>query len=132
MSAATDLEWMARGACKDVDPEWFFPGAGSANEYANARKVCASCPVRSECFQYAMANIGLFGMWGGTSEKERSERRSFARYATPDGMAHGDKAGTVAGYYRELRAKVPPCDECREANNSAVKERKKRRKQVAQ
>ncbi|MFO7701064.1 MAG: WhiB family transcriptional regulator, partial [Acidimicrobiia bacterium] len=43
---------------------------------AIALAVCAACPVRVECLGHALATNERFGVWGGTTEKER---RSLAR-----------------------------------------------------
>ena len=41
---------------------------GSTRE---AKRVCLSCDVRSECLEYALAHDERFGIWGGLSERER-------------------------------------------------------------
>ncbi|GAB3571671.1 WhiB family transcriptional regulator [Amycolatopsis endophytica] len=68
------INWHARAACRDEDPELFFPvsemGPG-ARQVARAKAVCASCPVRAECLAYAL-DAGLDnGIFGGTTEQER-------------------------------------------------------------
>ena len=40
-----------------------------------ARAVCASCPMRDECYQYVMADPDLMGIWAGFTEKERRALR---------------------------------------------------------
>lgn len=61
--------WMARGNCVDKPPSLFFPSDGVGVEVA--RKVCADCPVKSECLEYALEHRIDHGVWGGTSERER-------------------------------------------------------------
>lgn len=63
--------WQDRGACREVDPDLFFPGKGEPVD--PARRICAGCPVRAECLAYALAASGpaLVGVWGGTTERER-------------------------------------------------------------
>ena len=66
--------WAARGACRHSDPELFFPvtARGPAlRQLARAKRVCASCPVRSDCLEYALQSGQGFGVWGGASEQER-------------------------------------------------------------
>lgn len=70
MKAATvDTQWMAEGLCADKPPSLFFPSDGVGVDVA--RKVCADCPVRTECLEYALTNRIDHGVWGGTSERER-------------------------------------------------------------
>lgn len=61
--------WAAFAACRDRDPDAFFP----ANEVGEreAVRICNGCPVRIECLEFALeANI-KFGVWGGLTEKQR-------------------------------------------------------------
>ena len=47
-----------------------------------AKQVCANCPVRIECLNYAVARPEKYGTWGGLNEDERSaERRRRMRRA---------------------------------------------------
>ncbi|WP_236789095.1 WhiB family transcriptional regulator [Amycolatopsis sp. GM8] len=73
-------DWQEQAACRDEDPELFFPvsqmGPG-ARQVAQAKAVCARCPVRAECLQYAL-DAGLdHGIFGGTTDTER--RKLFRR-----------------------------------------------------
>ncbi len=61
--------WVVFGACRDVDPDLFFP-AGREEE-SHALALCASCPVRQECLDYALEAGERFGIWGGMTEKQR-------------------------------------------------------------
>ena len=64
-----ELEWMAEGKCRDVPPSVFFPSDGVGVDAA--RKICADCPVKAPCLEYALLNRVDHGVWGGTSERER-------------------------------------------------------------
>jgi WhiB family redox-sensing transcriptional regulator len=68
------MDWSDLAACRDVDPELFFPitskGPG-AFEIARARSVCRGCSVRPECLDWALDREILHGVWGGLSEDER-------------------------------------------------------------
>lgn len=64
-----DLDWQERALCAQTDPEAFFPEKGGSS--ADAKKVCASCEVRVECLDAALANDERFGIWGGLSERQR-------------------------------------------------------------
>jgi WhiB family redox-sensing transcriptional regulator len=64
-----ETEWMARGLCREIAPSTFFPSDGVGVEVA--RKICADCPVRQACLEYALGNRIDHGVWGGCSERER-------------------------------------------------------------
>jgi WhiB family transcriptional regulator, redox-sensing transcriptional regulator len=64
--------WHDRAACISEDVDLFFPVA-PADEIA-AKAICAGCPVRAKCLDYATAHA-LLGIWGGTTEDERRNTR---------------------------------------------------------
>lgn len=72
-------DWRHDAACNDEDPELFFPvseiGPG-ARQTAEAKAVCARCPVREACLHYALDHGLDDGIFGGTTERER---RALAR-----------------------------------------------------
>lgn len=70
------LTWQSKARCLEVDPEIFFPERGGSSKAARA--VCTQCEVRIECLRYALANREQFGIWGGTSERERRKLRKIA------------------------------------------------------
>lgn len=59
--------------CHDRDPDLFFPDRGAAT--APAKAICHNCQVREECLEFALTNGERFGIWGGTSERERRRIR---------------------------------------------------------
>lgn len=63
------LAWQADALCAQTDPEAFFPEKGGSTR--DAKRICSSCEVRSECLEYALENDERFGIWGGLSERER-------------------------------------------------------------
>jgi hypothetical protein len=66
--------WRELAACRGTDLEVFFPGRGESAE--PARQVCAACPVRQPCLDYAITNRIVYGIWGGLTERERRALRS--------------------------------------------------------
>ena len=62
-------EWMQRGLCREIAPAVFFPSDGVGVE--SARRICANCPVKGECLEYALEFRIDHGVWGGCSERER-------------------------------------------------------------
>lgn len=62
--------WMERGACRAASTAVFFLERGGNPRPAKA--LCAGCVVRSDCLGYALADPELTGIWGGTSDQERT------------------------------------------------------------
>jgi WhiB family transcriptional regulator, redox-sensing transcriptional regulator len=93
--------WAASGACRDSDPELFFPvteTGAAARQLARAKAVCAGCPVRDQCLQFALDSGQAFGVWGGTTGEERRllRRRHSYRRRTAEAQPPGrtpDRAG---------------------------------------
>jgi WhiB family redox-sensing transcriptional regulator len=73
-------DWQSRGSCVGEDPEIFFPVHGAPA--SKARKICAACPVKDRCLQYAI-DADEFGIWAGLDQDERrnSRRRQRRRQA---------------------------------------------------
>lgn len=72
--------WMRDAACKGMDPALFFvEGAGPAKNKAVA--VCARCPVRTECLEYAIELGEQHGIWGGVGRDIRNRVRRQRRTA---------------------------------------------------
>jgi hypothetical protein len=61
-------------ACRGTGMEVFFPERGESA--GPARRVCAACPVRQPCLEYAITNRITHGIWGGLTERERRALRS--------------------------------------------------------
>ena len=73
------MDWRDHAACRDLDPELFFPvgNTGPAlNAISQAKRVCARCPVRVPCLDWAVTSGQDAGVWGGTTEGERRVLRS--------------------------------------------------------
>lgn len=79
-------DWQDRAACRDVDPELFFPIGNTGPALAQigrAKGVCAGCPVRTPCLEWALASGQDTGVWGGTTEDERRALRFQRARAAP-------------------------------------------------
>ncbi len=61
--------WVVFAACREADPDLFFPG--SKSDEAAAKALCAICPVKVECHEYSLEARESFGVWGGLNEKQR-------------------------------------------------------------
>ena len=58
-------------ACKDVDTNLFFSELKSKIE--KAKTICNSCPVKSECLEFALNDGIEFGIFGGATPQERKQ-----------------------------------------------------------
>lgn len=78
-----DAGWRDRAACRDSEPDLFFPvcSTGPALEGIRAAKaLCAKCPVQDRCLAFALGTNQDAGIWGGATEEERRElRRKISR-----------------------------------------------------
>ena len=61
--------WTVDAACADADPDLFFGEHG--RPATEAKAICAGCPVRAECLDFALEGRERFGIWGGLTEKQR-------------------------------------------------------------
>ncbi len=71
------MDWRNDAACRDEDPELFFPVGTSGPALAQvdaAKGVCASCPVTAECLAFAAWAL-LDGIAGGLTAGERARAR---------------------------------------------------------
>lgn len=84
------LEWLrsfrfpqfsGRALCADLDPEDWFPNCTAGREperrmalmSAAAKAVCAECPIRVECLEFALESGARHGVRGGLDEFERRQ-----------------------------------------------------------
>ena len=84
-----ETAWHAAAACRDADPELFFPDGDIRSARAQvktAKLICRGCPVRVTCLNWALASGQDDGIWGGMTEDERRwlrrRGRSFAQSQT--------------------------------------------------
>src|ERR1700689_3533768 len=79
--------WQDAAACRGEDLLLFFGPDGERQPEREIRErkakgVCAACPVRLQCLNYAVSRPEKYGTWGGLNEDERSaERRRRMRRA---------------------------------------------------
>lgn len=70
-----DQSWRRNARCKGLSVDLFFPKKEDIKTnhvlIANARLVCAGCPVRRECLRFAIDNAITHGLYGGVMPRER-------------------------------------------------------------
>lgn len=77
--AALNMDWLTDAACRNEDPELFFPltsGGAAFDQIRWAKAVCRRCPVQKQCFTYAVETGQGAGIWGGSTEDERRQLRA--------------------------------------------------------
>ena len=76
-------DWRDHAACADEATAQFFPLGTSPSAQqitAQAKAVCATCPVRRRCLEFAITTNQEYGVWGGADEDERRAiRRQWRR-----------------------------------------------------
>ena len=68
------LDWRADAACRNADPELFFPDGDIRSARAQvktAKLICRGCPASATCLSWALASGQEAGIWGGLTEDER-------------------------------------------------------------
>ena len=65
-----DEEWRKDAACKDIDPNIFFPFKHTVKTTADAMSYCRQCKVRADCL-YISIIYGYDGIWGGATADQR-------------------------------------------------------------
>jgi len=69
--------WQIKAACRGPQAAVFFPPPQferkeeKLERETRAKAICATCSVRKECLEYAIAIREPHGIWGGLNEVER-------------------------------------------------------------
>ena len=100
------LNWREVAACRDADPDLFFPvgTAGPAlRQIEEAKRICRACPAQALCLAWALDHGVGSGVWGGTTE---DERRAIRRPAEKNRLSAGTTTMPVNDQARENKAYV--------------------------
>lgn len=109
----SNTSWEHQAACRGADPEIFFAEKSDHTAVTAAKSICATCPVTTQCLDYAIAGHERDGIWGGLLPHERRRLMPARR---PHRRA---RCGTPAGYTQHLRDDEDACVPCREAHRRA-------------
>lgn len=126
----SEIPW-DQALCRQVGSDDFFPDKGGS--VAEAKSVCANCPIIDACLEEALARDERFGVWGGRTERERRRiRRERGMTSAPVEVVAGtsydpERCGTEKGNRAHYRRGETPCGPCRFAAGLAKAERKERR-----
>jgi WhiB family redox-sensing transcriptional regulator len=136
--------WPNRAACRDSDPDLFFPLDSDIASEIEAKRVCRGCPVRSECLDDAVENGMQHGIWGGLNAKERRNlKRRTQKMAAAEALRSEDRP-TVSEKYCRGCEQTKPADEwgkdvratdglnayCRSCTNEAAVRRRREAKEA--
>ena len=94
--ATSSAGWRDRAACRGADLDLFFPGRGESAE--PARRICARCPVRQPCLEFALCQGIVHGIWGGLAERDRRTLRTRWVGASRRERDEAIVAAAAAGY----------------------------------
>lgn len=64
---------LAGAACKGMDTNLWYTSDPEGKRFA--RSVCAVCPVKARCLQWALEAGEKDGMWGGLDDRQRYRLR---------------------------------------------------------
>lgn len=74
-----DESWETKAACRGPHTDLFFPPdhfeKKTKREFRErqAKAICAECPVKQSCLEYALRIREPHGVWGGLNEAERKQ-----------------------------------------------------------
>ena len=77
MVQPTEMTWRRKAACHGENAVHFYAPAHFERKPEKdgregaARTICAACPVRQVCLEYAVNRGETHGIWGGFNELER-------------------------------------------------------------
>lgn len=75
--------WREKASCRDLDTAIFF--ADTPDGLETAKSICRGCPVRKECFDFALRTRQNYGVWGGENfDDAKRLRRNAATKARRD------------------------------------------------
>lgn len=75
-ASANVPDWLHDAACRGMDVSIFYRpdnerGTPARRRDLRAKAICATCPVRRPCLDWALATAEPYGIWGGFTPDER-------------------------------------------------------------
>ena len=64
-------EWRRLAACRNIDPDKFYPRSDKDSDEALA--ICETCHVWVDCLKYAIEYGENEGIWGGCTSNQRRD-----------------------------------------------------------
>lgn len=75
----TYQDWQNKASCRGPQSLEFYPPARGErrdekqHREQRAKAICRTCPVNTDCLDFAIGGREFHGIWGGTTEVERRE-----------------------------------------------------------
>ena len=115
------MSWQQRAACRDADPELFFPASEDDTSVLVARAriavapICSGCPVATDCLRWALDSGQDHGLWAATTPTDRRALRRARLQGTPDPVADAEPACSACSLLFPMPAVDGElCTHCRE------------------
>ncbi len=108
--------WQAHAACRDADPDLFFPAfedyttTETAAQLIAAAKVCHDCPVRRDCLTYAIDSGQRYGIWAGHTPTQLRTIRRDCQAGTPHPEIDAEPTCPTCGLL--FAVPVVDCESC--------------------
>jgi WhiB family redox-sensing transcriptional regulator len=103
------MPWVDDAACVDSDRNWVLDPVSDRNQAATIYSllvICAQCPVRKRCLEYALSSdIDCVGVWGGSTTFER--RRLLPGRHTPEWHYEDSRRRAITHATETLEAGLP-------------------------
>lgn len=112
-----DRDWGLRAACRDNDPDIWFPDPSDTPGIARAAAICATCPVITECDNHARRSRVTYGVFAGRFHNHIA-KGAIGRPPGPCGTSAALRAHRKNGEH---------CDTCQLADQHRREARKARR-----
>jgi len=105
-----DESWRESARCRGLS-DIMYPENHNIRAVQLAKSICAECPVREQCLDYALRYNESHGIWGGMGERQRRAARYQRNLVRPRAV----KCGTRGGYDEHRRLGTETCAACRAA-----------------
>lgn len=102
MNTDPRLDPNADPACRDEDPEIFFPLTGRNDVAEIAKAICRRCPVQNQCLAWALETRQQDGILGGHTKKERRALNKKAADRSLLGDLLRERAGDPDALLKEM------------------------------